>query len=236
MTTALRAGRTAGMLIIVQGSCGFIYNFVLLEPATAPPGFLVNASAHTLQVGTAVLLGLVTGALSTAIAIAVLPIFRKYSETMALWFLALAIASLSLAVVENGTVMSMLSLSKAYAATNGADPAAFEGLRGVVAASRNWAHYTHLVVGGATLLVFYITLYRFALIPRLLAACGIAAFALQLTTVSMPFVGFRVVLLLLAPVGIVHLTLAIWLLVKGFADAKRSDARQPNLAQDNPAM
>jgi Domain of unknown function (DUF4386) len=230
MTTARRAGRTAGVLIIVQGICGFIYNFVLLEPATAPPGFLVNASAHALQLGIAVLLGLVTGALAAAIAIAVLPTLRKYSEALALWFLALAIASLSLAVVENGTVMSLLSLSQAYAATNGADPATFAGLRGVVAASRNWAHYTHLIVGGAALLVFYITLYRFALIPRVLAACGIAAFVLQLTTVSMPFLGGRVMLPLLAPVGIAHLALAIWLIVKGFADPKPSDLRQPNLA------
>ena len=130
-----------------------------------------------------------TGAFAAAIAITVLPVFKKYSERMALWFLALAIAALSLAVVENGTVMSMLSLSKAYAASNSADPAAFEGLRGVVAASRNWAHFTHLVVGGSTFFVLYATQFRFALIPRALAAFGMAAVALQIATVCLPFFG-----------------------------------------------
>jgi hypothetical protein len=225
MTTAMSAGRTAGVLFLIQGTCGYIGNFVLLAPATAPPGFLVNASAHALQVGMVALLGMVTGALATAIAITVLPVFRKYSETLAIWFLALGIAGLALAAVENGTVMSLLSLSKAYAATDGANPATFEMVRGVVAASRNWAHYTHLLVSGSTVLVFYVTVYRFALIPRALAACGIAAFVLQLTTISMPFVGFKVVLLLLAPVGLAQLAMAIWLVIKGFADAPAPAAR-----------
>ena len=217
MMTARNAGRTAGALIIAQGIGAVVTMFVLLQPALDPPGFLVNAAPHALRVGASVLLGMVTGALAAAIAITVLPVFRKYSETMALWFLALAIAALSLAVVENGTVMSLLSLSKAYAAS-GADPASFEGLRGVVAASRNWAHFTHIVVGGSTFFVFYLTLFRFALIPRALAGLGLVAVALQIATVSMPFFGVRVAFLLLAPAGIAHLASAAWLLAKGLPD------------------
>jgi hypothetical protein len=125
--------------------------------------------------------------------------------------------ALSLAVVENGTLMSLLSLSKAYAAS-GADPAAFEGLRGVVAASRNWAHFTHITIGGTTLLVLYIALYRFALVPRVLAAIGMVACALQITTVTRPFFGGDVIFSLLAPLGLANLGLALWLLIKDFPD------------------
>lgn len=218
MTTALNAGRAAGVLIIVQGVGGALTNFVLFAPVIAPPGFLVNAAPHAMQVGATALLGIVMGAFALAIAITVLPVFRRYSERMALAFLALAIAALALAVVENGRVMSMLSLSQAYAAAGGGDPAAFEGLRGVVAASRNWAHFTHLVIGGSTFFVFYATTFRFALVPRALAAFGMAAFALQMATVSLPFFGGKVIFPLLAPAGIANLALASWLLAKGFAD------------------
>jgi hypothetical protein len=217
MTTARNAGRTVGVLVLAQGIGGYLTNFALLGPAIASPGFLVNAAPHALRVGASALLGIVAGGLATAIAIIVLPVFRKYSEAMALWLLALAIAALSLAVVENGKVMSLLSLSQAYAASN-ADAAAFEGLRGVVAASRNWAHFTHLVIGGSTFFVFYATTFRFALIPRALAAFGMAAVALQITTVSLPFFGERVIFALLAPAGIAHLALALWLLAKGLPD------------------
>lgn len=222
MTQALKIGRVAGTLLLVQGIGGAMTNFVLIDPAMAPPGFLVNAAPHALRVGTAALLGIFIGALAVAIAITVLPLFRKYSERMALSLLALATAALALAVVENGTVMSMLSLSKAYAASGAVDPAAFEGLRGVVAASRNWAHFMHLVVGGSIFLVLYATLFRFALVPRAIAALGIAAFVLQLTTVSLPFFGGRVIFPLLAPAGIANLALATWLLMKGFTDSVKA--------------
>jgi len=187
MTDAKTVGRTVGLLVLLQGIGAALVNFVLFAPVIAPPGFLVNAAPHALRVGATALLGILAGAVATAIAITVLPLFKKYSERMALWLLALAIAAFALAVVENGTLMSLLSLSQAYAASNGADPASFEGLRGVVAASRNWAHFTHLVVGGSTFLVLYATTFRFALIPRALAALGNAAFVLQMATVSLPF-------------------------------------------------
>jgi hypothetical protein len=222
MTDARTLGRVISVLLLAQGIGGAMTNFVLLDAAFAPPGFLVNAAPHALRVGTSALLGIFIGAFAMAMAITVFPLFRKYSERMALTFLALATAALALAVVENGTVMSMLSLSKAYAASNVADPTAYAGLRGVVAASRNWAHFTHLVVGGSIFLVLYATLFRFALVPRALAALGIAAFVLQMATVSMPFFGGRVIFPLLAPAGIANLALAVWLLTKGFADPARA--------------
>jgi hypothetical protein len=162
-------------------------------------------------------LGVLAGAIGLAIAITVLPVLRQFSERMALAFVAMGAVALSLAAVENGTLMSLLSLSKAYAAS-GADAAAFEGLRGVVAASRNWAHFTHITIGGATLLVFYIALYRFALVPRVLAAFGLAACALQITTVTRPFFGGEVLFSLLAPLGLANLAVALWLMIKGFPD------------------
>jgi len=218
MATAKNAGRIAGALILVQGIGGYVVNFGLIAPATAPPGFLVNAAPHALRVGMTALLGILTGALAAAIAVTVWPVFKKHSERMALTFFALAVAALALAVVENGRLMSMLSLSQAYAASGATDPAAFEGLRGVVAAGRNWAHFTHLIIGGSTFLVLYATCFRFALIPRALAGFGAAAAALQMTTVSMPLLGGHVIFPLLAPAGIANLALALWLLTKGFAD------------------
>jgi uncharacterized protein DUF4386 len=221
MTNVKNAGRVAGALILVQMIGGYVTNFGLVGPALAPPGWLVNAAPHALRVGASALLGIVTGALATAIAITVWPIFKKHSERMALCLLAVAVATLALAVVENGRLMSMLSLSQAYAASGATDPAAFEGLRGVVAAGRNWAHFTHLIIGGSTFFVLYATTLRFALIPRVLAGFGMAAVALQMAMVSAPLLGGHVIFPLLAPAGIANLALALWLLTKGFADKER---------------
>jgi hypothetical protein len=77
-----------------------------------------------------------------------------------------------------------------------------------------------VLVGGATFLVFYSVLYRFALIPRALAAIGVIAVMLQLTTVAMPFFGYPIVMLMLMPMALSHLALALWLMIKGFEERR----------------
>jgi hypothetical protein len=217
MGTAKGVGRIIGVLLLVQFAAGVLVNFVLMWPLiTVPPGFLVNAAANSLQVSLSVLLGLGTGALSAGIAIAAFPVFRQYSQAMALWFLALAVVSFSLTAVENTTVLSMLSLSQAYAKANAADGDLFQTLRVVVGSARNWAHYMSLIVGGGMVFVLYSVLYRFALIPRALAAFGLAAVMLQLTAVTMPLFGYPIVILMVMPLGLSHLALALWLTVRGF--------------------
>jgi len=90
MRTAKSVGRTIGVLYLLQMAVAPLVNFGLLAPAlTAPPGFLANAAANTMQVNVAVLLSLVTGALALGIAITAAPVFRGYSDAMALWFVAL---------------------------------------------------------------------------------------------------------------------------------------------------
>jgi hypothetical protein len=192
-----------------------VVNFALLDSVFSPPGFLVNAAGHPLQMGLSVILGLAAALLSVAIAIAAFPIIRQHSQAMALWLFALATAAFALNAVENSQVMSLLSLSEAYAKTNAADGAMFQALRGVVASSRNWAHYLGLIVGGCTLFVLYGALLRFGLVPRILAALGLGAVVLQIIAVSMPLFGHDVIFPMLAPLGLTQLALALWLLVKG---------------------
>jgi len=143
---------------------------------------------------------------------------------MALWLLALATAAFALSAVENSHVMSLLSLSEAYAKANDADRAIFQALRGVVASSRNWAHYLGLIVAGCTLFVLYGALLRFKLVTRILAALGLGAVVLQIIAVSMPLFGHNVVFPMLAPLGLTQLALALWLLVKGLPE-RDGDAR-----------
>ena len=223
MQAARDIGRIVGVLLLVQLAAGLLVNFVLIAPAFAtPPGFLVSAAANSLRVSLSVVLGLGTGALSVGIAIAALPVFRQHSQAMALWFVALSIVDFSLTAVENINLLSMLSLSQAYAKANPADGAMYEALRVVVGSSRNWAHFTQLIVVGCKVFLLYSVLYRFALIPRTLAAFGIAAAALQLTAVTMPIFGLGVVYPMLMPLGLSHLALAFWLIARGFAESKSS--------------
>lgn len=210
------AGRIVGVLILAQMIGAALINFVLQAPLFGAQGFLVNAAAHPLQISLSVLLGLAIGALPVGTAIAAFPVFRRHTEAMALWLVALAVVGLAGTLVENIGVRSMLSLSEAYAKASAADRGQFEGLRVVVASVRNWAHYMGLIAAGCTLFMLYAVLYRFALVPRALGVFGLAAVALQIAAVAMPLLGYGIVFVMLAPLGVSQLLLSLWLLAKGF--------------------
>jgi hypothetical protein len=145
---------------------------------------------------------------------------RFRSHPMALWFLALSVVGFSLLALENISVLTMLSLSQEYAKA-GATHDLLQTTGLVVRSARNWAHYTNLLVAGGMVFVLYSVLWRFALVPRALAAFGLVAVMLQITAVAMPLLGYRLVFLLILPLGLSHLALALWLMAKGFEDRRR---------------
>lgn len=219
MTSAKSAGRIVGGLILMEMVSAVGENFGLLGPINKPaPEFLVTAAANATQVSAAVLVELLTGAATMAIAITAWPVFKRYSQPLALWQLLLATVGVSLVVLECTTLLSMLSVSRAYTAAHVTDGALYPALGAMAGAARHWAHYMNLIIGGCGLAIFYSVLCRFALVPRALAAFGIAATLLQITAVTLPLFGHDIMFTLLAPLGISQLLLAVWLLAKGFRD------------------
>jgi len=217
MTTEKSAGRAIGVLLLGQMVCGYLLNFVLLQPVFRGPEFLTNAATHAQGLAIAVLVSLVTGMLSIAIAIAAWPVLRQYGHALALWLLALALVNFALGAVEDITVLSIRSVGEAYVAADAADAGQLQVLGDAMRAVRKWAHYLKLILGGGMALVLYAALYRFTLVPRALAGFGIAAVLLQLFAVTLPLFGHPINFMLLAPIGLSHLLLALWLLAKGFA-------------------
>jgi hypothetical protein len=234
MRAARRAGRIVGLLIIIQMVAGAIVNFALEAPLFDAPGFLVNAASHPKQLGLAVLVALVAEALWIGIAITAFPVFGRRARTMALWFIALAVVILAAAVVENAAVMSMISLSEAFSKASTVEREQLQMVKIVAASARNWAHYMARIIDGGAIFVFYAVLYRLELVPRALAGFGLIAVILMVTAVAMPLFGHPIVFPMLAPLGLSQLTLAVWLIVKGFpappsryAAPHEKDARRP---------
>jgi hypothetical protein len=229
MKTSMRISRTIAVLLLAQMVCGPLVNFGLLGPVTRDSGFLENAAANAWQVSLAAVLGLMMGGLFLAIAIAAWPLFRRYSERMALGLIALAAVGCSLAAVESTSVLSMLSLSQAYAKAGAADGTAFQVLAIAVGSARKWAHYIHLIVEGSAIILMYSVLYRFALIPRALAAFGLFAALLLPVTVSLSVFGHAFMFAMLMPLGLSQLALVAWLLLKGL---KAADGTEQARVQD----
>jgi len=225
MESNVRTGRFVAALILLQMLGSAAVNFGLQAPLFGTPGFLEAAAPHATQIGESALLGILLGAIWLAIAIAVFPIVRRHSESLALVLVAISTVVMATAVVEQLGVMSMLSASEAYAKADAVGREQFQLMRPVLSSLRNWAHFTQLILSGCTMFVFYLTLLRFSLVPKLIPALGFAAVALQIASVARPYFGLSVIFPMLAPLGVTQLLLVLWLFAKGFQDVHPQDVR-----------
>jgi hypothetical protein len=226
MNTMKKTGRLIGVLVLVQFAGGILVNFFLTAPMFGSPGFMENGALYAQQIGLSVLLGLVTSGLTVAMAVSTFPIFRKFSPAMALWFVVLSAVGLSVSVVENIGMMSLVSFSEAYAVAAAAEQHMLETVRTLASSLRNWAHYINLIISGCTIMLLYLVFYRFSLIPRLLAGFGLFAVGLQLASVSRPLFGYDVSFKMLAPLALCQLALAVWLIVKGFKQNEHLSSKE----------
>lgn len=216
MKSAKNVGRIIGGLLLVQ-LAGLIVPFVMLHPmARGSRDWLAHAAASASQIKAAVFLLFANTALTIGIAIAAWPVFRRYSERMALWVVALAVIMLTLQAVDNAHVLSMVSLSQQFAQADGPDDV-YQALAAAAGSTRRWVHYSELLAIDAWFLLFYSTLFRYLLVPRALSGFGLLTVVLHVTGITLPlWLGYPGVTLVGASMALGHTALAAWLMAKGF--------------------
>jgi hypothetical protein len=207
------------VLLLLHLAAGLIVPFVLLHPLGSPQGFLASAATIPNQVRVAVMLLFIGSALPIGVCGAALRLFRQYNSAAAYWLLALAIASFALQAADNAHLLSMLSLSQAYAEAGPANTQLFQTLAVALGALRKWSHYSFLLVVGCWIFLLYGFLYRFRLVPRVLAAFGLLGAVGQIAGVTLRGLwGYPPETRLAMPLAPAYMALAVWLILKGFDD------------------
>ncbi|HEY1199358.1 MAG TPA: DUF4386 family protein, partial [Niastella sp.] len=178
--TAFTTGRTVGILLLLQLVAALTLPFILSKPITVgSPAFLTAVTEHSFQIRSAVLLSFVGSALTVYLGITAFQIFQLFSKSAALLFLVVCAVSCTLDVVQAGTIMSMVSISNKFVDSGATNSELYQVVGAAVASARRSAHVTQLLAIGAWMFVFYITLFRFKLISRVLAVIGIIGVAFQ---------------------------------------------------------
>src|SRR5438105_1997248 len=167
MKTAKSTWRLIGALLFVQ-LAGLTVPFILLMPITTST-FLEIAAGISFQIKVAVFHLFANGALTIGIGVSAFPVIRAYSMRWALWFLAFSVIWFVMQAVDNAHILSMLSLSQQYNEGAASNAELFQTLGAVVRRTRVWVHYTELLVIDTWFFIFYCLLFRFTLVPRLLA-------------------------------------------------------------------
>ena len=212
------SGRVIGLLILLQFAAGISVNAVLTAPLFEEPGYLLTATANSLQLGWSVLLALLGSMMALAVACIAYPIFKARSEPSAVAYVAITAVGAAVLAIEQVGYLSMIAFSEAYTLA-GDDQATFESMRVAGSALRNGAHYYSLLVSGCTLGLWYFLLWRFSLLPNLIAGLGMIAVCLQLYVISQPILGGFVFFPLLAPLALAQILQGGWLLWRGFPES-----------------
>jgi hypothetical protein len=196
--------------------------FILSKAITlGAPAFLTAVAEDSSQIRIAVLLSVIGSALTVSLGIVAYPQFQHYSRSAAQLFLVVCAVSCTLDLVQGGTIMSMLALSDQFVTSGTKDSVAYNIIGAAIASIRRSAHVTQLFAIAGWMFVFYITLLRYKLIPRTLALLGIIGVSLQFTGVTlMMFLGFPSIGQMAMPLLPIHLTVAVWLIVKGFNNSR----------------
>ena len=230
MTAAKTMGRRIGALVLLQ-LVGLSVPFMLLMPGVGPD-FLEVAAGLDGRIRLVAILLLANAALTLCISLIALPLARPHGEGAALGLVAVSVVWLVMQAVDNACILSMLSLSERYRA-DAPSGTGWLAIADTLRATRRWVHYSALLAIEGWFLTFYAILFRSAMVPRALAAFGIAMVFVHAAAITLPvFVGYAGIPLLGMSLAASHLAVVGRLLVKGL-ETKESAGRR--LAWSAPA-
>ncbi|MDH4280554.1 MAG: DUF4386 domain-containing protein [Acidimicrobiia bacterium] len=188
----------------------------------------VYSNQSSLIVGQMLIFVMLTAMVGTAVLLA--PILRIHSENLALSYVLAR--TLEVVMIAIGLVAGLLlvPLSWDFAAAGGGDAASAAVLADSLKASSDWTGYLGAqMIFSISALVLNWAFLRNGLIPRWLALWGLMGVPLMFAS------GFLVMFeslnsnasalnLLVVPLAVQEMAMAIWLIVKGFADVGEHDA------------
>tara|TARA_R110001583_G_scaffold50577_5_gene157964 strand:+ start:5176 stop:5820 length:645 start_codon:yes stop_codon:yes gene_type:complete len=191
-----------------------VYQF-LQGPILFSEDFLTTAAPNTNKLITSVLLGGLSGLFSITISALLFPVFKKYSTTLAILYLAFSILDFVAISIDNTSVLAMLELSKEYVTNVEVNTGMLEAMAPIYSQKHWWTHYLSLLTSCFSVFVLYFAFYRTKLIPRIFSGFGMLAVLLMFIEMLASILGEGISMNMLLPMGLIQLILPLWLLVKG---------------------
>ena len=221
MHTNRQTATIVGVLYILAAVTAVV-GFILYTPILNGPDYLVQGAENKNQVllGAIMELLLVCSAIGTAVGL--FPFLRKYNESIALGYLCFRFLEAVLITIGIISVLSLLTLSQKFVAAAAPNASAFQASGTLLIAIHDWTFLLgpSLMLGINTAM-YSSLLYTSKLVPRLIAGMGLTGAALVFLEALLAMFGVVSQVsvwgaLLALPVTAFEMTLAVWLIVKGF--------------------
>ncbi|TFC91744.1 MULTISPECIES: DUF4386 domain-containing protein [Cryobacterium] len=229
---------TAGVFFLLTEVTA-IAAVALYGPILTGADYITGAGADgSILLGVLFELLLVIAAVSTAITL--YPILKRQHEGLALAFVAARVLEAVLILVGSLSLLTIVTLRQQFESTTDADPVTLSTIGSTLVALRNWTYLfgPGFALGAASLLLASL-MYSSRLVPRGIAVLGLvggALIGLSAIAVVLGLYGqFSTLGLVVAlPVFAWELSLALWLILKGFRPVSILNSPAPPLVAAVP--
>jgi hypothetical protein len=216
-----QTARVAGALFIAA-TVPFSISVALLAPVLEAPDFLVQLARSQSRVAAGVLLEIVNHVSVVAISIVLYPVLSRFSERLALGYVAARSIEAALFAVVTTNLLTLIQLSRGGGAGS-------EALSAVLMAGHDWNQVTLPFVAFALgALVLNYTLYRTRLVPRWMSVWGLLAAGSILVARLILLGGVEIsaatVTAMDAPIFAQEMVFAVWLIARGFSLAESGES------------
>ncbi len=158
------------------------------------------------------------------IAVAIYPVLRRFSERVALGYVAARSIEAVLFAIGTMHLLTLVTVSQEFVAAGSPPTSHFQTLGSMLLAGHDWDDaalaFTAFSLGA---LILNYVLYQARLVPRWLSVWGLVGAALILAARMMVIYGLEpssaTQIVLDAPIAVQEMTFAIWLIAKGFNTA-----------------
>ena len=215
MDTSRMTARIVGALFII-GTVAGILSAVITGTILNDPDFLTKVSENKNQIIVGAFFVLIMGLALAMVPVMMFPIFRKYNEALAVSCVVFrgaleAVAYLLIVII----MLLLLTLSQEYVKMGASDTSYFQTLGTLLLKAIDQVNSILKIVFSLGALMIYYLYYQSELVPRWLSIWGLVGAIIYL--VAGLFAVFSIdYSILLVPLGLQEMTLAVWLIVKGF--------------------
>ena len=221
MNSNKKIARIVGVLFILAAVTAIV-GLVLYQPILSDPDYLIKGAENANQVILGALLELILVCSAVGTAIMLFPYLRKHNESIALGYLCFRFLEAVIITIGIVSVLSLLSLSREFVSAVAPNLSSFQASGALLLAVHDWTFILgpNFMLGVNTIMCSYL-LYKSKLVPRLISVLGLTGATLILVAAVLELFGVILQVsawgaILAIPVFAYEMTLAVWLIVKGF--------------------
>ncbi|MEI8204237.1 MAG: DUF4386 domain-containing protein [Bacteroidota bacterium] len=210
-----------GVLYILAAVTAII-GFTLYQPILTDPDYIVNGSANGTQILWGAFNELILAFSVIGIGVMMFPVVNKENETIAIGYVCFRLLEAIIIIVGIISLISVVTLSQEFEKAVAPNVSSYLTAGKLLVTIHNWTFLLgpNLALGPSTLMMSYF-LYESKLVPGYISVLGIIGGSLILVCALLVMFGVFLQVsvwgvILAIPVFAYEMSLAVWLIAKGF--------------------